>query len=693
MNKSKNKLYDNKDLLIESNQNEIFYPNIAYSESSELNKQNKKRFYYLPIATNESLKGNPIIYLATEDNDNTKNNNNLEKYINNTINKNKTKKNNLMNLKKVIKNKNKENKQNKENIDNKENIQPNLKNMNKKYIRKIIKKIIAKRPKKVEKREKNEFIYHSHSVDNYVDINNSIISNFPKNLENSHILDENFIKGMKNLNRKKNLLNAIEKYKRFKSFGKLNISINNYLNNTYSNVNSNSVSNTNDSINNNQYNKESKTNNTEKNNTEKNKLNNYHKNNSKIIEEENESESEMEKRNKIKEIKIIKIDNINIDNNNNNNNNNISLTEKNLTTKNKNKNKNILNNNYINNDKKYYLRNKKNEMKKNSLTNVFINPPKIIVKRILREERYIIDENGEEKLLGITQSFLPKNINIKKLDKRSNINVKSAKTTNNINNKNNINNTSKNDEEKIKKEKYKNNNFIICNKELIKTNSHNLFNEHMRKSLNNMYSYTNKSIDINKNILDSLKQKEKPITIKRYQNKIEKKYLLKFNEINKIRNNKNHIYHEIKSFSGEKQKQKEKQIIKEKIKEKEKEKDKPIKHIYFTNEKNKKKLNVNNSYREIKNTKKSYTLSNYKIKEKKNIFFNKKDNDKDNDNDNDSNNHKPERQISNYSFHESKQNIKIEYHENKRKNYSLKYFKPYDETIKNLNSFYNKTSS
>jgi cobalamin biosynthesis protein CobT len=94
----------------------------------------------------------------------------------------------------------------------------------------------------------------------------------------------------------------------------------------------------------------------------------------------------------------------------------------------------------------------------------------------------------------------------------------------------------------------------------------------MRKSLNNMYSYTNKSIDINKNILDSLKQKEKPITIKRYQNKIEKKYLLKFNEINKIRNNKNHIYHEIKSFSGEKQKQK--QIIKEKIKEKEKEKEK-----------------------------------------------------------------------------------------------------------------------
>ena len=71
----------------------------------------------------------------------------------------------------------------------------------------------------------------------------------------------------------------------------------------------------------------------------------------------------------------------------------------------------------------------------------------------------------------------------------------------------------------------------------------------MRKSLNNMYSYTNKSININKNILDSLKQKEKPITIKRYQNKIEKKYLLKFNEINKIRNNKNHIYHEIKSFS------------------------------------------------------------------------------------------------------------------------------------------------
>ena len=121
---------------------------------------------------------------------------------------------------------------------------------------------------------------------------------------------------------------------------------------------------------------------------------------------------------------------------------------------------------------------------------------------------------------------MPKNINIKKLAKRSNFNLKSMKTTNNINNKNNINNinnTSKNNEEKIKKEKYKNNNFIICNKELIKTNSQNLFNEHMRKSLHNIYSYTNKSININKNILDSLKQKEKPIIIKIYQNKIEKK--------------------------------------------------------------------------------------------------------------------------------------------------------------------------
>ena len=82
----------------------------------------------------------------------------------------------------------------------------------------------------------------------------------------------------------------------------------------------------------------------------------------------------MEKRNKNKEIKIIEIDNINV-----NNNNNISLTEKNLTTKNKNKNKNILNHNYINDDKKYYLRNMKKEMKKNNLTNVFINPTKIIV--------------------------------------------------------------------------------------------------------------------------------------------------------------------------------------------------------------------------------------------------------------------------------------------------------------------------
>ena len=43
MTKFKSKLFDNKDLLIESNQNEIFYSNIPQSESSLLNDKRKRK--------------------------------------------------------------------------------------------------------------------------------------------------------------------------------------------------------------------------------------------------------------------------------------------------------------------------------------------------------------------------------------------------------------------------------------------------------------------------------------------------------------------------------------------------------------------------------------------------------------------------------------------------------------------------
>ena len=339
-------------------------------------------------------------------------------------------------------------------------------------------------------------------------------------------------------------MNAIEKYKRFKSLGKL--SINNYLNNAFSSE---------FGFNNNIYNKK---------NTER--INTLDKTNTKIIEEENENETENEKEKSKKNKKIIEINKIKIKNI-------INLNKLNsINSQNKKKIKENLSSYIINNNKKCYIKNIKKYIKTNN-ENV-IKEPKILVRRILREERYIIDENGKEKLLGVSQSFLPKVLNLNKLETINKSNIRT-------NNKTNI------DDKIISKEKYKNefkNNKINTNRKLIKINSQNIFNEQSKKNLalENMTSYNssnNKSI--NGNILEFLKKKEKPILIKKLPNKIEKINLFKFNEIKNLsksfingtnepffvtkKNNNNHLYHEINSFR-ERDKNTKSPIINEKKK-------------------------------------------------------------------------------------------------------------------------------
>jgi hypothetical protein len=237
--------------------------------------------------------------------------------------------------------------------------------------------------------KKLDCLSHSYSLDNYVELNNKLLLKFHKNLENSKILGKQFINGIKNARRKNNLLNEIEKYKRFKSLGKL--TINNYLNNALSNE---------FGFDSDIYNKR---------NTER--IHTYDKNNSKIIEEENENESDTEKKRpkrskKIKEINKTKIKNIfnlrkpNSTNNTNNTNN--------IETQNKNRIKSDLSSYIINNKKKYYIKNIKKYINPNKENENIIKEPKILVRRILREERYIIDENGKEKLLAVNQSFCQK---------------------------------------------------------------------------------------------------------------------------------------------------------------------------------------------------------------------------------------------------------------------------------------------
>ena len=563
-NMSKRKKFNNEEFIIESNHNEIICP--TFCDNSELydlqikeSKDNSKNtMQYFPIVTNESLKGKSTIYLATENSEiNKKEENNTDFYNNYYINSRNTKlKNKLMNLKKNINSKSitdrKDNFNKNKIIINKE---PQYLNIETIQFNKNIKQ-------KIEKK-----ISHSFSVDNYLELNNKLLLNFRGGLENSKILGKNFINGIKNIKRKNNLMNAIEKYKRFKSLGKL--SINNYLNNAFSSE---------FGFNNNIYNKK---------NTER--INTLDKTNTKIIEEENENETENEKEKSKKNKKIIEINKIKIKNI-------INLNKSNsINSQNKKKIKENLSSYIINNNKKCYIKNIKKYIKPNN-ENV-IKEPKILVRRILREERYIIDENGKEKLLGVSQSFLPKVLNLNKLETINKSNIRT-------NNKTNI------DDKIISKEKYKNefkNNKINTNRKLIKINSQNIFNEQSKKNvaLENMTSYnSNNNKSINGNILEFLKKKEKPILIKKLPNKIEKINLFKFNEIKNLsksfingtnepffvtkKNNNNHLYHEINSFR-ERDKNTKSPIIDEK----------------------KRNLLINKSSRQINSLKNSFILNQY----------------------------------------------------------------------------------
>jgi len=84
-------------------------------------------------------------------------------------------------------------------------------------------------------------------------------------INETKIIDDSFVEGIKNINRKNNLIKAIEKYKKIKSL-KLSIPLNNSLTNGFCSDDGRKKS--------------------------YQKINTYDK----IIEEENESESEMTKR-------------------------------------------------------------------------------------------------------------------------------------------------------------------------------------------------------------------------------------------------------------------------------------------------------------------------------------------------------------------------------------------------------------
>lgn len=64
---------------------------------------------------------------------------------------------------------------------------------------------------------KSEILSHSYSLDNYLNLSSNFLCKFKSPLENSQLFDKNFVKNIKNKKRKSDLINAIEKYKKFKT--------------------------------------------------------------------------------------------------------------------------------------------------------------------------------------------------------------------------------------------------------------------------------------------------------------------------------------------------------------------------------------------------------------------------------------------------------------------------------------------
>ena len=96
--------------------------------------------------------------------------------------------------------------------DNKYKTINNIRNIKKDFIlsRNIFHKSVNK---------KNKELFHSFSVENFSKEKNKSLPKFNENLEK---IDENFIDKIKNSKRKNNLMDMIEKFKRFKSLTRLN---------------------------------------------------------------------------------------------------------------------------------------------------------------------------------------------------------------------------------------------------------------------------------------------------------------------------------------------------------------------------------------------------------------------------------------------------------------------------------------
>lgn len=558
----------------------------------EFEEKNNKNSKYFPIASKHSFTGKHSIYLSTRDNDNKDINNssnkeNIDSYSNKKVKKKlknkqkifmqqrsiefqikKTKFEYLLNLpvKTESKNNDKEKSSNEENKKDekiysiKEETDEENKNNNYKNIKDdfmaTTKKLFDK-----DKKRKNKSLNHSYSVESYSGfLNKDFLSNFTdnmQNLENSKIIENNFIGKFKNISRKNNLMKLLEKYKRFKSYShrtklsdplnksftfgfnpdnyrqkstekkydikniieedenenseaetmklKANSKITDKVDNKYDilerkekkiikkskeeiilaeklkEIKSNIQNDFDDGIDN-----DININSSNNDDIDKDKLPNINHNNdieiNLSINEKNSNNNKYEinmekyknnyKSNNANNEKEIDINKIYFDSNNTNKEN-----EKENLYKKYNKNKDIksdIKDQKENNNPNSNLINRINKIKNKIDNNIFKNidctkakrknnNQEVLVRKILREERYIIDENGQEKVLEVNQSLLNSNNNFKFVVKNRR-NKDSLSSINNITN----NYTTNLDEKILAKEKHlgKNHKILVSEKNL-----------------------------------------------------------------------------------------------------------------------------------------------------------------------------------------------------------------------------------
>ena len=605
--KTSNKYYNQRENLFSNpNTNENPYPEVDPSYPYKIENQNNKTFQYFPIVTKHSFNGNHTIYLVAEDNGNINNyitNNQNYIYRPNENQKKVKNKNKILVSQKSIelqiknskfeyllnnpKNKesnyintdNKKSNINKEftiiNKEEKENSKNNYKNIKRDFIS-TTQNLFDK-----SKEKENKELIHSYSVENYGELPNKSLSSFTENLgkiEDSKIMNQNFINNIRNPKRKNDLMKMLEKYKILNK-----ININESLNNSFTlgfnqeKYRQKSTGRIYTMRNNDNIIEEDENENSENDTIkEKPKINNKDniknlKNNIKIDKNNNTSESEAKKRmienckkelgniGKIKKVKKgdimkkLKLKNIsknekdfssddikNIKNNKKLNEKNIQISLIDITKNKKNLKYNIINSdrgnkisneffvkkigqnshtanifkefikknhgkkiinkikdessnlnesnnndifNSINKINKSLLNNNKN-IPSNIHKNIYrINnghkPQEVLVRKILREERYIIDENGKEKVLAINQSLLNENNNINNI-------IKNPENDNKNLNKKNIADSNYNsiEEKIIKKERYHRNINKLPEKKVID------LNEIQKKDLKNKIDYS-----------------------------------------------------------------------------------------------------------------------------------------------------------------------------------------------------------